>query len=125
MTRLKLRHLTLLRNIALHGSLTRVAQETGVSQPAITKALAEIESLFGASLFIRSGRGLKPTAMGELAMLKARHMLQELDHWASEMERSEEHTSELQSLMRTSYAVFCLKKKKSTKQDTTHMLQRS
>src|SRR3546814_6236482 len=28
------------------------------------------------------------------------------------MERSEEHTSELQSLMRTSYAVFCLKKKK-------------
>src|SRR3546814_89298 len=31
-------------------------------------------------------------------------------------ERSEEHTSELQSLMRISYAVFCLKKKKKTKQ---------
>src|SRR3546814_5251837 len=30
-------------------------------------------------------------------------------------ERSEEHTSELQSLMRISYAVFCLKKKKNTK----------
>src|SRR3546814_10242202 len=30
--------------------------------------------------------------------------------------RSEEHTSELQSLMRISYAVFCLKKKKKTKQ---------
>src|SRR3546814_3964158 len=29
-----------------------------------------------------------------------------------EIDRSEEHTSELQSLMRTSYAVFCLKKKK-------------
>src|SRR3546814_3171537 len=29
-------------------------------------------------------------------------------------ERSEEHTSELQSLMRISYAVFCLKKKKKT-----------
>src|SRR3546814_4352089 len=29
--------------------------------------------------------------------------------------RSEEHTSELQSLMRTSYAVFCLKKKKTNK----------
>src|SRR3546814_1988832 len=29
--------------------------------------------------------------------------------------RSEEHTSELQSLMRTSYAVFCLKKKKAQK----------
>src|SRR3546814_2965854 len=31
--------------------------------------------------------------------------------------RSEEHTSELQSLMRISYAVFCLKKKKNTKLD--------
>src|SRR3546814_10103547 len=31
-------------------------------------------------------------------------------------ERSEEHTSELQSLMRISYAVFCLKKKKKNKQ---------
>src|SRR3546814_4356647 len=30
-----------------------------------------------------------------------------------ELERSEEHTSELQSLMRSSYAVFCLKKKKN------------
>src|SRR3546814_10910825 len=30
-------------------------------------------------------------------------------------DRSEEHTSELQSLMRISYAVFCLKKKKNTK----------
>src|SRR3546814_2902995 len=34
--------------------------------------------------------------------------------------RSEEHTSELQSLMRISYAVFCLKKKKKT---TTHRTQ--
>src|SRR3546814_12999747 len=32
--------------------------------------------------------------------------------------RSEEHTSELQSLMRISYAVFCLKKKKETKKTT-------
>src|SRR3546814_3964421 len=31
--------------------------------------------------------------------------------------RSEEHTSELQSLMRISYAVFCLKKKKRSKQN--------
>src|SRR3546814_7942125 len=35
--------------------------------------------------------------------------------------RSEEHTSELQSLMRISYAVFCLKKKKTTNtQDIPH-----
>src|SRR3546814_2440671 len=34
--------------------------------------------------------------------------------------RSEEHTSELQSLMRISYAVFCLKKKKKKSQHTKH-----
>src|SRR3546814_7682164 len=34
--------------------------------------------------------------------------------------RSEEHTSELQSLMRISYAVFCLKKKTITNTTTTH-----
>src|SRR3546814_1390452 len=33
--------------------------------------------------------------------------------------RSEEHTSELQSLMRISYAVFCLKKKKTTPNNIT------
>src|SRR3546814_2483047 len=33
----------------------------------------------------------------------------------ADLRRSEEHTSELQSLMRISYAVFCLKKKKITK----------
>src|SRR3546814_6925691 len=38
--------------------------------------------------------------------------------------RSEEHTSELQSLMRISYAVFCLKKKKNKKyNNTTHHTQ--
>src|SRR3546814_4889743 len=34
--------------------------------------------------------------------------------------RSEEHTSELQSLMRISYAVFCLKKKKNIKHEREH-----
>src|SRR3546814_1512048 len=35
--------------------------------------------------------------------------------------RSEEHTSELQSLMRISYAVFCLKKKKYTHTETNYL----
>src|SRR3546814_7247009 len=44
--------------------------------------------------------GLAPPAPGEQA-----------EHREREHQRSEEHTSELQSLMRISYAVFCLKKK--------------
>src|SRR3546814_995788 len=47
---------------------------------------------------------------GAVAVLRARRRRR----------RSEEHTSELQSLMRISYAVFCLKKKKHNK-TTAHM----
>src|SRR3546814_2659009 len=39
---------------------------------------------------------------------------------ATENRRSEEHTSELQSLMRISYAVFCLKKKNNKKKQNKH-----
>src|SRR3546814_9963727 len=45
------------------------------------------------------------------------------DRAAEPANRSEEHTSELQSLMRISYAVFCLKKKKITKITTTQYQQ--
>src|SRR3546814_9695329 len=64
----------------------------------------------------RRGRSLVDHSRSDcLAPLRARS-----DHWQDEGassrtasgNRSEEHTSELQSLMRISYAVFCLKKKK-------------
>src|SRR3546814_3829124 len=42
--------------------------------------------------------------------------------WLSGLIRSEEHTSELQSLMRISYAVFCLKKKNTTQIIHIHTL---
>src|SRR3546814_8390005 len=42
-------------------------------------------------------------------------VVQVLSHLGVKFKRSEEHTSELQSLMRISYAVFCLKKKKKYK----------
>src|SRR3546814_3824110 len=41
-----------------------------------------------------------------------------------QVRRSEEHTSELQSLMRISYAVFCLKKKNTTR-DSIHIITRT
>src|SRR3546814_1982036 len=43
----------------------------------------------------------------------------ELARQGKRTRRSEEHTSELQSLMRISYAVFCLKKKKNNTKNTT------
>src|SRR3546814_2827142 len=50
---------------------------------------------------------------------RARHVAAQIDHRTSfvgrSWSRSEEHTSELQSLLRISYAVFCLKKKQKLK----------
>src|SRR3546814_4379982 len=52
-------------------------------------------------------------AYPDLAPHKDRHVaVVHPDDWFDWLMRSEEHTSELQSLMRISYAVFCLKKKK-------------
>src|SRR3546814_6827737 len=45
------------------------------------------------------------------------------EHTAKSVERSEEHTSELQSLMRNSYAVFCLKKNNTTTKHTLYIQQ--
>lgn len=84
--RLKHRHLMLLVNIDRHKSLTRVAAQTGISQPAVTKALAELEDIFGAPLFLRTGSGLQPTQLGNLALVRARHMLSDLDLWEREVE---------------------------------------
>src|SRR3546814_1838518 len=53
-------------------------------------------------------------------IIGAHHRRQvERDNTGRPVGRSEEHTSELQSLMRISYAVFCLKKKKKNTQTST------
>src|SRR3546814_6649946 len=55
--------------------------------------------------------GAVAAAMGLCFILLAGVVLRSADGGGSDRARSEEHTSELQSLMRISYAVFCLKKK--------------
>src|SRR3546814_10554487 len=80
----------------------QLAQELGVSQGTVRKAL---DDLAAENLVVRrQGRG---TFVAEHDTDRA---LFHFFHLVGE-ERSEEHTSELQSLMRISYAVFCLKKK--------------
>src|SRR3546814_10665962 len=66
-------------------------------------------------LWTRENAGLFDVShMGQLA-LTGENVAAALETLVPGDIRSEEHTSELQSLMRISYAVFCLKKKKTTK----------
>lgn len=78
-SRLRLRQLALLQAIDRQRALGRVAAEMRVSQPAITKALHEVEELFGALLFERTPRGLIPTTAGEV-------VLRHVQRWMAELE---------------------------------------
>lgn len=82
LSRLKLRQLALLRSIDRLRSLSRVAAELHLSQPAITKALREVEDIFGSPLFVRSSRGLVPTAAGEAVLAYTGRWLAELESTA-------------------------------------------
>src|SRR3546814_10735407 len=75
---------------------------------------SQTKALMPVSLYGQCG---EMDAVNEIA---ARHGLVVIEDAAQSFgaTRSEEHTSELQSLMRSSYAVFCLKKKKTPQQTT-------
>src|SRR3546814_8500159 len=60
-----------------------------------------------------AGRARRATRPGPGGGLSMGYWLAKTEHQMKRGWRSEEHTSELQSLMRISYAVFCLKKKNS------------
>ncbi len=79
LTRLKLKQLALLQAVARHRTLGRVAAEMRVSQPAITKALHEVEDIFGNILFERTSSGLIPTARGEAVLDYTQRWLAELE----------------------------------------------
>ncbi|NML47029.1 LysR family transcriptional regulator [Ramlibacter sp. G-1-2-2] len=79
LTRLKLRQLALLQAVDRHRTLGRVAAEMRLSQPAITKALHEVEDIFDAPLFERTSRGLLPTPAGDAVLEYARRWLAELE----------------------------------------------
>src|SRR3546814_14296544 len=65
------------------------------------------------TLFRSRRRRLRPSRAHRASLKEATHdRLSPNGFWSGQAPRSEEHTSELQSLMRISYAVFCLKKKK-------------
>src|SRR3546814_4493361 len=63
-------------------------------------------------------QGFHNQELSKNAVVKKIQFLTQINREAFGWKRSEEHTSELQSLMRISYAVFCLKKKKKNKERT-------
>lgn len=72
---IKLSHLRLLVMFAELGQLRHVAEQLNVSQPAVSKQLAELEKGVGSKILKRSGNRLVLTAAGELLLKRSRDAL--------------------------------------------------
>jgi DNA-binding transcriptional LysR family regulator len=72
---LKLRHLQLVVALDEFRHLGRASEFLSLTQPAVSKSLAEIERMFGLDLFVRSTRGTEPTPYGATVVRFARSVL--------------------------------------------------
>lgn len=64
--RLKLRHLEVFVEVARKASVTQAAEALGMTQPAVTRALRELEQVCGKPLVEKHGRGIRLSAYGEM-----------------------------------------------------------
>src|SRR3546814_8895744 len=95
------------------GDVVGAAVDQQEHVPAELRAHRGLGVLAGLQRQVGLGKGRRHAAgmeVAEIAAARRRGPLRQLGRQGNE--RSEEHTSELKSLMRNSYAVFCLKKKK-------------
>lgn len=76
--RLRLKDLHTLHAVAELGSMAKASQRLALSQPAISKAIADMEHTVGAVLLERSSRGVELTDCGQLLLERARTIFDEL-----------------------------------------------
>ncbi|MCB8888179.1 LysR family transcriptional regulator [Vreelandella malpeensis] len=84
--RLKLRHFQLFLAIDEHRNLHRAARALGISQPAASKLLGDLEAHLGLRLFDRKPRGLVPNWYGEVMIRQAHSLLSTLRHTGEELD---------------------------------------
>ena len=78
--------LRLLLAVIEEGSVTRAAQRLGVPQSAVSHFLDKLRAIVGDPLFVKSGRGIAPTARAQALALHARRLLDELRSFSSAAE---------------------------------------
>jgi DNA-binding transcriptional LysR family regulator len=78
-TRFKPRQIMLLLQLSEQRSVSRAAELAGMTQPAASKMLADLEETFGVKLFERHARGVEPTWYGEVLARHARAAMIEMD----------------------------------------------
>jgi DNA-binding transcriptional LysR family regulator len=76
--RLRLKDLHTLQTVAELGSMAKASQHLALSQPAISKAISDMERTLGAALLDRSSRGVELTACGQVLVERARIIFDEV-----------------------------------------------
>ncbi|MGQ0652261.1 MAG: LysR family transcriptional regulator [Betaproteobacteria bacterium] len=84
LARLRFRHLRMVSELERRGSMRAAAGTLHLTQPALSKALKELEAAFGFPLFERSSRGLRATRQGAVVLRGAAVLIAELDHLEQE-----------------------------------------
>lgn len=81
-----MRHFRMLLLLDHHRQTSKAAAVLNVTQPAVSKSLADLESGLGVKLFERNARGLSPTPMGECLIRCARMVLGQLADTGEELD---------------------------------------
>lgn len=84
--RLRLRDLHVLFAVGECGSMAKAADRLGVTQPAVSQMIADLEQELGVRLFDRSRRGVEATVYGQVLMRRGRAAFDELRHGIQEIE---------------------------------------
>ena len=88
---MKLHQLRILLAVAQHGSIHEASRGLHISQPALSKAIAELERELGVTLLSRSVRGVSLTAYGTALVKRASVVEQELRHALEDIESIRGH----------------------------------
>lgn len=93
LTRLKLRQLRLLIAVGQHGNIQNAARDLGISQPAATKMIQDLELDFEVKLFDRTNRGVVPTVFGETLTRHGKLIFAQVSNAAQELDDLNEGNS--------------------------------
>lgn len=85
----------MLQVVQAMGSLRAASQALSLTQPALSKALTEVENAFGFALFLRTARGLTPTTQGAVVLRGAALLLEELTHLRSDALTADRYTAKI------------------------------
>ena len=84
--RIKLRDLHILQAAAEAGSMAKAATDLGISQPAVSYAVAEMEDVLGVPLLDRTSKGVTPTAYGRALLERSVVAFNELRQGINDIE---------------------------------------